>query len=36
MPDFLDKQRQEITKRLKELEPLVSEYSRLEAAAEAP
>jgi hypothetical protein len=33
--DFLDDKRQEITDRLKELKPLVDEYSRLEAAASA-
>jgi hypothetical protein len=33
--DFLDEKRQEITNRLKELKPLVDEYSRLEAAAAA-
>jgi hypothetical protein len=33
--DFLDEKRQEITARLKELKPLVDEYSRLEAAASA-
>ncbi|HEV3035246.1 MAG TPA: hypothetical protein VGX72_10690 [Solirubrobacteraceae bacterium] len=35
MTDFLDEKRQEITNRLKELKPLVDEYSRLEAAAAA-
>lgn len=35
MTDFLDEKRQEITNRLKELKPLVDEYSRLEAAASA-
>jgi len=35
VPDFLDEKRQEITNRLKELKPLVDEYSRLEAAASA-
>lgn len=35
MTDFLDEKRQEITARLKELKPLVDEYSRLEAAAAA-
>ena len=35
MTDFLDEKRQEITARLKELKPLVDEYSRLEAAASA-
>jgi hypothetical protein len=33
--DFLDEKRQEITARLKQLKPLVDEYSRLEAAAAA-
>ena len=33
--DFLDEKRQEITARLKELKPLVDEYSRLEAAVSA-
>jgi hypothetical protein len=33
--DFLDVKRREITDRLKELKPLVEEYSRLEAAASA-
>jgi hypothetical protein len=33
--DFLDEKRQEITNRLKELKPLVDEYTRLEAAASA-
>jgi hypothetical protein len=33
--DFLDEKRQEISARLKELKPLVDEYSRLEAAAAA-
>jgi hypothetical protein len=33
--DFLDEKRREITDRLKELKPLVEEYSRLEAAATA-
>jgi hypothetical protein len=33
--DFLDQKRQEITDRLKELKPVVDEYSRLEAAAGA-
>jgi hypothetical protein len=33
--DFLDEKRQEITNRLKELKPLVEEYTRLEAAASA-
>jgi multidrug resistance efflux pump len=33
--DFLDEKRQEITARLKELRPLVDEFSRLEAAAKA-
>jgi hypothetical protein len=31
--DFLDEKRREITDRLKELKPLVEEFSRLEAAA---
>lgn len=35
MPDFLDEKRQEITARLKELKPLVDEYSQLQAAAGA-
>ena len=35
MSDFLEKKRQEITDRLKELKPVVDEYSRLEAAAGA-
>ena len=35
MTDFLDEKRQEITNRLKELEPPVDESSRLEAAASA-
>jgi hypothetical protein len=35
VPDFLDARRKEITDRLKELEPLVDEFKRLEAAAEA-
>ncbi len=35
MTDFLDKKHQEITNRLKELEPVVDEFKRLEAAAEA-
>ena len=35
MTDFLDEKRQEITNRLKELKPLVDEYTRLEAAASA-
>ncbi len=35
MTDFLDEKRQEIAARLKELKPLVDEYSRLEAAAAA-
>ena len=35
MTDFLDEKRQEITDRLKELKPLVDEYTRLEAAASA-
>jgi hypothetical protein len=33
--DFLDEKRQEITARLKELKPLIDEYTRLEAAATA-
>jgi hypothetical protein len=33
--DFLDEKRQEISKRLAELKPLVDEYTRLEAAASA-
>jgi hypothetical protein len=33
--DFLDEKRREITDRLKELKPLVDEFSRLEAAASA-
>jgi hypothetical protein len=33
--DFLDEKHREITDRLKELKPLVEEYSRLEAAAAA-
>jgi hypothetical protein len=35
VPDFLDEKRREITDRLKELKPLMDEYSRLEAAAAA-
>ena len=35
MTDFLDEKRKEITDRLKELNPLVDEYHRLEAAASA-
>ncbi|MBA2793437.1 MAG: hypothetical protein H0U32_05520 [Thermoleophilaceae bacterium] len=35
MTDFLDEKRKEIDARLKELRPLVDEYSRLEKAAEA-
>jgi hypothetical protein len=35
MPDFLDEKRTEITERLRELKPLIDEYSRLEAAAAA-
>ena len=35
MADFLDEKRSEIGARLKELKPLVEEYSRLEAAAAA-
>jgi hypothetical protein len=33
--DFLDEKRREITDRLKELKPLVDEYTRLESAAAA-
>jgi len=33
--DFLDEKRREITERLKELEPVVDEFKRLEAAAAA-
>jgi hypothetical protein len=33
--DFLDEKRHEISARLKELKPLVDEYSRLEAAVQA-
>jgi hypothetical protein len=33
--DFLDQKREEITKRLRELKPLVDEFHRLEAAASA-
>jgi len=33
--DFLDEKRQEISNRLKELQPAVEEYNRLEAAAAA-
>jgi hypothetical protein len=33
--DFLDEKRHEITNRLKELKPLLDEYTRLEAAAAA-
>jgi hypothetical protein len=33
--DFLDQKRSEITKRLNELQPLVDEYQRLEAASSA-
>jgi hypothetical protein len=33
--DFLDEKRQEISKRLKELKPMVDEFNRLEAAASA-
>ena len=36
MTDFLDDKRREITDRLKELKPMVDEYTRLEAAASAP
>ena len=35
MPDFLEDKKREIAQRLKELEPLVDEYRRLEAAARA-
>jgi len=35
MADFLDEKRTEIMARLKELKPLVDEYTRLEAAAAA-
>ena len=35
MPDFLDEKRKEIRARLQELKPLVDEYHRLEAAAQA-
>ena len=35
MTDFLDEKRSEISDRLKELKPLVDEYTRLEAAAAA-
>jgi hypothetical protein len=35
VPDFLDEKRDEIDKRLAELEPLVAEYDRLRAAAAA-
>lgn len=35
MTDFLDEKRREISERLKELKPLVDEYTRLEAAASA-
>lgn len=35
MADFLDQKRREIDKRLAELEPLIAEHSRLQAAAEA-
>ena len=35
MPEFLDEKRSEIGARLNELEPLVDEYKRLEAAAAA-
>ena len=35
MSDFLDDRRKEITNRLKELQPVVDEFNRLEAAAEA-
>jgi hypothetical protein len=35
VPDFLDEKRDEIDKRLAELEPLIAEYDRLRAAAAA-
>ncbi len=35
MTDFLDEKRQEITRRLKELQPVVDEFHRLESAAAA-
>jgi CRP-like cAMP-binding protein len=35
MADFLDEKRREIATRLKELEPLVSEYDRLRSALDA-
>lgn len=35
MADFLEEKKSEITARLKELKPLVEEYTRLEAAARA-
>ena len=35
MTDFLDEKRKEISARLKELKPLVEEYTRLEAAERA-
>ena len=35
MSDFLDDRRKEITNRLKELQPVVDEFNRLEAAVEA-
>ena len=35
MADFLDEKKREIDARLKELRPLVEEYHRLEAAADA-
>jgi len=35
MTDFLDEKRREIQARLKELKPLVDEYTRLEAAEQA-
>jgi hypothetical protein len=35
LTDFLDQKRREIDTRLKELKPLVDEYARLQAAAEA-
>jgi hypothetical protein len=35
VPDFLEEKRKEISARLKELQPLVEEYHRLEAAEQA-
>jgi hypothetical protein len=35
VPDFLDQTRQELNKRLKELQPLVDEFRRLESAVAA-